>query len=325
MKISVIIPVYNVEKHLEICLDSIINQTFSDFEIIVVDDASTDSSLNILQKYSNNDKQIIIVRHEDNQGTMVARESGYRNASGDYLVFVDSDDSLPKNALHDLYEKAVLSDADLIIGNYTYIDKYGKSHPCLQPLRYGLDTDSIFKSLLLREIKHTLWGKMYKTHFLTKNKFDIFKKQYKSNDSIMFYQLVSLNPKVVKVESNTYIYRYRENSVDNIDCSELLMDNLVFSYQYRLNLLKKRPNLKKLSQKYFLHSFLELKRRGYKKGFIASLFGKYEIKHLISWYMISQTYVFPLSFAVWVFVQYINNTYLLRHFITFLKRTEQCV
>lgn len=322
MKVSIILPVYNVEKYIEKCLDSILVQTLSDFEIIAVNDASTDNSLSILQKYAYKDNRIIIIEHKKNWGTMVARESGYVKASGDYLVFIDSDDMLPINALHDLFHAAVTENADLVIGNYAYIDKQGELHTCQQPLRYGLGADAVFKSLLRNEIKHTLWGKMYKTHFLDKNKFDIFNYQFKANDAILFYQIVNKNPQIVKIESNTYIYSYRKNSIDNIYCSQILMDNLIFSHQYRFNLLNKRIKLKKLQQRYFLRFFLDLKYRGYKNSFILPSLKKYKIYHMILWTTISHIYIFPISVMVWIAANYINNTYLLRYFLAFLKKIK---
>lgn len=322
MRVSIILPVCNVEKYIEKCLDSILGQTLSDFEIIAVDDASTDNSLSILWKYAHKDNRITIVEHKENLGTMVARESGCKKASGDYLVFIDSDDMLPTNALHDLFHAAVTENADLVIGNYIYIDKHGKSCTCQQPLRYGLDANAVFKSLFRNEIKHALWGKMYKTRFLRGNKFDIFKYQFKANDAILFYQIVNMNPKIVKIESNTYIYSYRENSVDNILCSPILMDNLIFSHQYRFYLLDKRIKLKRLQQRYFLRFFLDLKYRGYKNSFIFPSLRKYKIHHMVLWATISHIYTFPISVMVWIAANYISNTLFLRFFLVFLRRIK---
>ena len=91
-KISVIVPVYNVEKYLSECLDSIINQTFPDFEIICVNDCSTDKSGNILEDYSRKDNRIKIFYHQFNQGLGAARNTGLKNAHGKYVQFLDSDD-----------------------------------------------------------------------------------------------------------------------------------------------------------------------------------------------------------------------------------------
>ena len=90
-KISVIIPVYNVEKYLRECLDSLLNQTFKDIEIICVNDGSTDGSLNILNEYASKDSRFIII-NQNNQGLSAARNNGLNVAKGDYVAFLDSDD-----------------------------------------------------------------------------------------------------------------------------------------------------------------------------------------------------------------------------------------
>ena len=101
-KISVIIPVYNVEDYLEECLDSIINQTFKDLEIICINDGSQDNSLNILEEYAEKDNRIKIITTK-NQGLSAARNRGLENITGDYVYFIDSDDYLELTAFEELY------------------------------------------------------------------------------------------------------------------------------------------------------------------------------------------------------------------------------
>lgn len=101
-KLSVIVPVYNVEKYLDDCLRSIISQIDNDCEIICVEDCSTDNSLGILEKYSNKYSQIKIVKHGKNKGLSAARNTGLNNAKGKYILFVDSDDMFKTNAITEL-------------------------------------------------------------------------------------------------------------------------------------------------------------------------------------------------------------------------------
>ena len=103
-KVSVIIPVYNVEQYLKQCLDSIINQTLKEIEIICVNDASPDNSINILKSYANHDKRIKIFEHAENAGLSVARNTGLLNAKGKYVYFMDSDDLLDLKAIELSYE-----------------------------------------------------------------------------------------------------------------------------------------------------------------------------------------------------------------------------
>ena len=130
--ISVIIPVYNVENYLRQCLDSIINQTLNDIEIICVDDGSTDKSLDILKEYKQKDNRITILTQQ-NLHAGVARNTGYKTATGKYLSFLDSDDFFELNMLEDMYNQAEKDGSDVVVCGYRgYSNKthqYIKNYP----------------------------------------------------------------------------------------------------------------------------------------------------------------------------------------------------
>ena len=111
--ISVIVPVYNVEKYLEKCIDSILSQTFKNFEIILVDDGSTDSCGIICDEYERLDNRVKVI-HKINGGLSSARNSGLEIASGEYVAFVDSDDWIDKNMYQELYNEAKKNNADIV-------------------------------------------------------------------------------------------------------------------------------------------------------------------------------------------------------------------
>ena len=117
-KISIIIPVYNSEKFLSSCLDSILNQSLSEIEIICVDDMSTDNSKHILKQYSLLDDRIKIYSHDKNRGPGAARNTGIKYATGEYLGFIDSDDIPDKNFFKELYQVAIKNNADIAKGLY---------------------------------------------------------------------------------------------------------------------------------------------------------------------------------------------------------------
>jgi glycosyltransferase involved in cell wall biosynthesis len=114
IKVSVIIPVYNVEKYLEQCLNSVINQTLEYIEIICINDGSTDNSLKILKKYETKDNRINIIS-KTNEGLGAARKTGLDNASGEFIYFVDSDDCIVKDALKKLYENGINNNSDIVM------------------------------------------------------------------------------------------------------------------------------------------------------------------------------------------------------------------
>lgn len=118
-KVSVIVPVYNVENYIRKCLDSIISQTLKDIEIILVDDGSEDNSGKICDEYAEKDSRIIVI-HQKNNGLSNARNTGLNIASGEYIGFVDSDDYIKSEMYSEMYQTAEKTDADMVLCNYSY-------------------------------------------------------------------------------------------------------------------------------------------------------------------------------------------------------------
>jgi glycosyltransferase involved in cell wall biosynthesis len=124
MKISVIIPVYNVEKFVGKCIDSVLKQTYNNFEIIAINDGSTDGSLEILNQYVEKDSRIKIINQE-NQGLSGARNSGIRASKGQYLIFLDSDDTIEEALLQDVSSLALINQLDIVVYGYTKLTEGG--------------------------------------------------------------------------------------------------------------------------------------------------------------------------------------------------------
>ena len=114
VKISVVIPVYNTQNYLNECIDSVLNQSFKDFEIICINDGSTDNSLSILSDYEVSDERIKVISQQ-NRGLGASRNEGLKLAQGEYVLFLDSDDYLTPDALEKLYNQAYANDLDLIL------------------------------------------------------------------------------------------------------------------------------------------------------------------------------------------------------------------
>lgn len=123
--ISVIVPVYNVEKYLEQCIDSLLSQTYQNFEIILVDDGSTDSSGKICDIYEENNENIKVI-HKKNEGLGFARNTGLLYATGEYVTFIDSDDYADKYLLEDLYNGILETDVDVCIGGFKKVADSGQ-------------------------------------------------------------------------------------------------------------------------------------------------------------------------------------------------------
>ena len=171
VKVSVIIPVYNVEPYLKQCMDSVVGQTLKDIEIICVDDGSTDNSLDILREYAAEDSRIQIIEQK-NAGAGAARNNGMRYATGKYLSFLDSDDFYVNSNLIKLVEKLKGTNADLVFTNYRR-DK-GKISVLFRPSQINYDKISSFDTLNLSNVVNfAMHGIAYKTSILKNNAIEL--------------------------------------------------------------------------------------------------------------------------------------------------------
>ena len=121
-RVSVIIPNYNAGRYIDKCINSVLNQTYKNIELIIIDDGSIDESLNIIKEYSNKYKNILVMRQQ-NLNASIARNRGIENASGRYLMFIDSDDILYPDAIKKMVEIIEKDESDMVIGNFYVIDE----------------------------------------------------------------------------------------------------------------------------------------------------------------------------------------------------------
>ena len=195
-KISVIIPVYNSERYLRQCLDSLIHQTLSEIEIICVDDGSADASLSILSEYQESDNRVVVLTRE-NAGAGAARNCGLSVARGEYLSFLDSDDFFDPHLLENVYLQCKRDNAD--IGVYKY-KKYDEcSHKYLQ-MEYGVFewylpkkipfSASLYPCYLFEMFQLPAWNKLFKREFILHHNIR-FQEIYRSND--LLFTLLSLS------------------------------------------------------------------------------------------------------------------------------------
>ena len=220
VKISAIVPVYNVEKYLKECLDSIINQTLTDIEIICINDGSTDNSLKILNEYAEKDKRVKIFTQK-NQGLSIARNNGMKYAKGEYISFIDSDDYIELNTFEKLYDKATRDDLDILMfKSFVYDEQKQKINEfdAYHDLEvFDKFIKNIFCHLDTKEFTHrisvTSWSKIYKTDFLKSNEIN-FPEKLLFEDNAFFYETY-LKAKTVSIyPERLYYYRInRENSI----------------------------------------------------------------------------------------------------------------
>lgn len=244
-KISVIVPVYNVEKYLRECLDSIVNQTLEDIEIICINDGSTNNSFDILEEYVAKDNKIKIINQE-HMGVGAARNNALNFVQGEYLAFIDSDDFIRTDMLEIVYNKFKETEADIVQFDYTICEENGKrnkrfslSEKLKRESNYELKNNSTFK---LSDINNALtglrmycWDKMYRTDFIKENNIKFAESSF-CEDQIFSISSYLLAKKIFYLNDYLYTYRIREGSLshrpsDDIESVfhniELLKDFLV--------------------------------------------------------------------------------------------------
>ena len=199
-KISIIIAVYNSEKYIIKCLDSLINQSFNNFEIICIDDGSTDNSLNILRNYEEK-YDFISVYEQKNKYAGIARNKGLKYANGEYLLFLDSDDFFEKNMLDSIYTKAQQTQSDVIVFNaQEYDDVTHEFNQCKFPLSAKLFPDKEcfspieFGDKLFQANSCIAWNKLIKKDIVLAYNLK-FGDTQSSNDTLFIYPLLTIAKK----------------------------------------------------------------------------------------------------------------------------------
>lgn len=188
-QISVVIPVYGTERFIARCLESVLSQTFADVEIVVVNDCTPDKAMEIVGRYAAEHGNIKIVDHDKNMGLMMARKSGYRAAMGKYIVFLDSDDTLPEHALETLYAAIDASGRKIVAGGFRYIRDNGTTEDHL-PTRIGVFGAKEAVELCLQgKMNHNLAFAIFDRGLFDKD-FITLLNQTNAEDLILFYQLV---------------------------------------------------------------------------------------------------------------------------------------
>ena len=221
VKISVIIPVYNASEFLDDAFDCLLNQTFTDFELVCVNDGSKDDSLEILNDYASKDSRVKVI-DKPNGGCGSARNRGLEEASGDYIYFFDPDDILDKNTFELAYDSAVQNDSDMVIFKANIFDKNGISNR--QTFFYYDRTikKEKFNNITFEDIKgyvlkggYAPWSKLYKKEFL--DSYDDFKFNLGlAFDDVPFHVKSMVRAKKMSFV-NKILYHYRVDNVNSVN------------------------------------------------------------------------------------------------------------
>lgn len=237
-KISIVVPIYNVEKYLAYCIESLIHQSLNDIEIILVDDGSPDKSGQIAESYAKKDGRIKVI-HQQNEGLGPARNTGIKNATGEYIGFVDSDDWVKPDMFDRLYHIANKEKADIVVGGHCDMDKgvavKTKIHPLAgKTIHNKKDIESIRKKLyghaiddpIIEAFPMAVWIAIYRRKMLIDN--NLYFKEILSEDTIFnlttykYAKIISFTdstdycyrtegqPSIMRTFSNKKLIRYRD-------------------------------------------------------------------------------------------------------------------
>lgn len=271
VRVSIIVPVYNVEKYIERCLKSLVNQTLKDIEIIIVNDDTPDNSMNLCQEYAKKDNRIKIF-NKKNEGLGLTRNYGINQASGEFIAFVDSDDFVEKNFYEKMYESAIRNNSDIVFAEYkiyTYNNeiKYtnaGKipfNNECVKPKEVlysmlNIKTDEYNNS----NMGMSVWRAIYKKKIIEKNDIVfVSEREYISEDICFNFDILE-NSNLVSFAKGTYYY-YCYNSVS-------------LSHSYRKDRMEKTKNLiHKLIEKAKISNEYEKMKTGLNDLFVSYVHG----------------------------------------------------
>lgn len=258
-KVSIILPVYNVENYLDRCMNSIINQTFTNIEIIAINDGSTDGSLKILKKYSSKDKRISII-DKKNTGVSDCRNIGIYKCSGDYIIFVDSDDWIDINMVEKMLNEAQKNNSDVVM--CSYISEFKNNS---KEKEINTDGKLIYEQNDLRDLHRrlvgpinselskpqsldslgTVWGKLYKSSLIKKNNYKFISlKEIGSAEDTLFNIYVFKDINRLSFIDKPY-YHYWKNNNNSI------------TTQYNPNLIYQWTNLF-----YYMKEFIDINKLG---------------------------------------------------------------
>lgn len=258
-KVSIIVPVYNVEKYLEKCLESIIMQSYYNLEILIIDDGSTDNSLNICYRYRDMDQRVYVI-HKKNGGLSDARNVGIKNSTGKYICFVDSDDYIEKEYVKRMYQQIEENTADICCCG-KIIESTKKSFCVNAGTDFVVNSKEALKYYLLKnEIDNSAVDKLYRKELFEEIKFPVGR-YYEDIGTI--YKVFLKADKIVHIKDPLYHYVMRKGSISHEDYSNRQLDSLYMTKEAVICIENTYPELKEFADAYYALEMVSTVRRLY--------------------------------------------------------------
>lgn len=244
--ISVVVPIYNVEKYLKTCIDSILCQSYKKLEIILCNDGSTDSCPQICDEYAKIDSRIKVI-HKKNGGLSDARNAGIEVAKGKYIIFIDSDDFINRDMIFYLYSSLIENRADMACCQRQEVDEMG----------HALQNNHIYKSFIIDDNRKCMkeflknpqmdtvaWGKIYRTSMFKDVRYPVGKYH---EDVFTTYKIVAQCERIFVGEKKYYCYRIRTASIMTSSFSKKHMDSIKGNEERAIFIKQRYPELQKLA------------------------------------------------------------------------------
>lgn len=258
MKISVVIPLYNAEPYIGRCLDSVLRQSYKNIEIVIVDDASTDASLSVVQRYQTQNPSVTIISHKQNKGAMMSRKDGYTAATGECLMFVDADDTLPLDAVACLVAKQQETNADIVAGNVEKIYVDGHKERLVENLPPHATGVDMLEALLDEKVRRCLWGRLYRTILFHEHPLINLDNMTIYEDACLLHQVVVNAHVIVTVDDTVYQYNENMSSVTHRVYGIQQIESIIMANKIIADVCQPYPQLHAKMQHRIAHTVLAL-------------------------------------------------------------------
>ena len=252
-KVSIIIPVYKVEKYLDECVDSVVKQTYDNLEIILVDDGSPDACPSMCDEWAIIDDRIKVI-HKDNGGLSDARNAGMKIMTGDYVLFVDSDDYLALNMVEELLKKAEQYDCDIVMCNKIVVTKTNQEKELDDGSIQEFEGDDIVENYLYQnnDFCSGIWNKLIKMDIIKDLEFP---KGLNSEDYYMYSLIYYRAKKMIRYNKCLYYYRVRKGSICKSGVNDQTFAKIEVAKMAEKNLLEQGYTNTRAIKSFRMHSY----------------------------------------------------------------------
>ena len=234
--VSVIIPIYNVEKYLGACVDSVLGQTYQDLQIILVDDGSTDQSGKFCDAYAQKDDRVTVI-HQANSGPSAARNNGILHAMGEYIIFVDADDQLFPFSIQCMVDCITKTEAEIVFGGYLDRSPYGEFE--IYEFNSGINSKEKVITAVINGTGGVLWAKLFRTEIITENRIQLNNKVRFSEDMLFVLDYIQYVRQWASVQNPVYLYnRLNESSLTKKQDEKLITSYALFAGELTKKLIQ---------------------------------------------------------------------------------------